>query len=508
MLLMPGKVIYDGNKEEYVVEDFLGNGAFGYVFKIKLIKDNSFWALKTIPSFASETALHSFLNESQLAMKVVHPHVTKYLYVHDGSTHENLPPYIIMEYANSGTLMSLLEKHKKDNKFLDNKLLHEYFLQLIKGMENINSCLIHRDIKPDNILINDEQLKITDFGLSKVVTDKTRTLTFKGIGHLKYMAPEGWRIDTNTIQMDIYSMGLVFYELATLCFPYNVKNESDVNEWKDVHLFQTPSVPNIINSNLSPLLSNVILKMINKSVSDRFKSWQEIEQQLLKDNSESSNNSTLVNALLNNQLAKDNSEQQAILKKRKEQQEKEDFFKLVAYQFNEAIYLPLKKIIDEFNDKYQNGNIRITDMPKHPQKELNISIKMISNKKIDISFKCIIDEDCYKEVVFNDYGRTIRRTQLNRPTLRGRKVLAWGYIGDISNKGYNILLLEKKDDIYGEWSVLNNRNSGLSNRLREEPFYFDYDEFEEEINHIDSMHIYSTEIRPLKIENLFSLFTF
>lgn len=505
MLLMPGKVVFDGNKDEYIVGDLLGNGAFGYVFQIKSKSDNSYWALKTIPSFPSEASLHSFINESQLAVKVAHPNVIKYLYVHDGNTYENLPPYIIMEYANGGTLMKLLESYRKNKQIIDNKLLHNYFMQLVNGMKSVNDFLVHRDIKPDNILIHEDQLKISDFGLSKVASEKTRTLTFKGIGHLKYMAPEGWRMDTNTTQMDIYSMGLVFYELATLKFPYNVKNESDIKEWQEAHLFSNPPIPNTINNKLSPLLSNVILKMISKSVNDRFKNWQEIEQQLLKDN-EPSNSSVLINNLLNIQLAKDSSQQAAILKQQKVEQEKMEFFKLISYQFNMSIYSPLKKIIDEFNNKYQNGKIRMSEVPKFPQKEIDISVKMLSGRNLYISLRSIIDEDFYRVININDFGETIQRKQLCRPNLRGKKVLAWGYMCNSDRRGFNIVLIEKDNDIYGEWLVLKNSNSGFSNRHREEPFFFEYEEFEKEIQHIGVMHIYNTEILPLNIEEIFVFF--
>ncbi len=108
-----------------------------------------------------------------------------------------------------------MRKRKKSESFFSDREIIAMYKQLICGMKAINENLVHRDIKPDNILIKDSMLKVSDFGLSKVVADKTRTGTFKGFGHLLYMAPEGWTMEKNTIQMDIYSMGLVFYEIAT-----------------------------------------------------------------------------------------------------------------------------------------------------------------------------------------------------------------------------------------------------------------------------------------------------
>ena len=88
------------------------------------------------------------------------------------------------------------------------------FHQIIDGMEAINRVLVHRDIKPDNIFINNGVFKIADFGLAKIIQDKTRSKTFKGWGTEPYIAPEAYRFEKNTIQMDMYSIGLVFFQIA------------------------------------------------------------------------------------------------------------------------------------------------------------------------------------------------------------------------------------------------------------------------------------------------------
>lgn len=118
-----------------------------------------------------------------------------------------------------GTLTSLIENQKKTGVQFEKAFLLNVFAQLAEGMREISKFLVHRDIKPDNILICNGKMKISDFGLSKLAGENTRTLTFKGYGSTKYVAPEAWNNDKNTIQMDIYSMGIVFYELAFYLFP-------------------------------------------------------------------------------------------------------------------------------------------------------------------------------------------------------------------------------------------------------------------------------------------------
>ena len=145
-------------------------------------------------------------------------------------------------------------------------------------MEAINSILIHRDIKPDNILISDGQMKITDFGLSKIVHDGTRQLTFKGFGHIKYMAPEKESKETNTIQMDIYSMGITFYELATLRHPYPLKDDANFLDWEKAHYFTNAASPTTINKSINSTIAQVVLRMMEKSTSKRYKTWDEIRR--------------------------------------------------------------------------------------------------------------------------------------------------------------------------------------------------------------------------------------
>lgn len=183
MIIQPNSFIYDSENNEYKVIEPLGNGAFGYVYKVQKQSDNSIWALKTLPSnFPSQEQLQAFINESSMAINVNGENAVKYIYIYDGSTYPQLPPYIIMEFANGGTLFDLIEKAKKKGEFFSNSELLNYYNQLINGMEQINSVLVHRDIKPDNILLKEGVIKISDFGLSKIIHDSTRQLTFKGFG--------------------------------------------------------------------------------------------------------------------------------------------------------------------------------------------------------------------------------------------------------------------------------------------------------------------------------------
>ncbi|HNZ99757.1 serine/threonine-protein kinase [Ruminococcus sp.] len=237
----------------------------------------------SLPSFNSEDEKISFQNEITTALKVQGENVIKYEYVHNGDEFENLPPYIIMEYAEGGTLNSILKDEMDD--YYDNDTLTTYFLQLANGMKSVNNILVHRDIKPDNILICNGTFKITDFGLAKIASERTRTMTFKGSGTPPYMSPEAWDYSKkNTIQMDIYSMGIIFYQLATNTYPYQIEGNT-LEDLKNMHLYSTATSPERVNRSLSPSLASLINKMMEKSAKKRFNNWDEIVELLNNQNS-------------------------------------------------------------------------------------------------------------------------------------------------------------------------------------------------------------------------------
>ena len=243
------------------------------MFLCERIQDKKMFALKTMLNvFPSQDEYNAFQNEINTARVIHNENVIEYEYMHDGNTFSEYPPYIIMEYASQGTLQNILEQRRDKKEFFSNDELTQMFLQLSKGMECINSVLVHRDIKPDNILINDDVLKISDFGLAKYVEATTRNVTFKGFGTRQYCAPEVWKNEKNTLQMDIYSMGIVFYELATLQYPYMVQT----GDYMDAHLYGAVDNPLKYNPQISVSIVSLLNKMLQKPRSKRFSSWKEI----------------------------------------------------------------------------------------------------------------------------------------------------------------------------------------------------------------------------------------
>jgi eukaryotic-like serine/threonine-protein kinase len=501
MIIQPNSIVFDGEKNSYRVIESIGSGSFGFVYKIENEADKSIWALKTLPStFPSSEQLQSFQNESTMAVKVAHENAVNYIYVHDGNDYPQLPPYIVMDYANEGTVQNIIKGSLEENKYLTNEDLMDYYNQLISGMEHINSVLIHRDIKPDNILLHNGTIKISDFGLSKIVHDGTRQLTFKGFGHIRYMAPEGWKKEKNTIQMDIYSMGITFFEMATLQHPFNLPAHAEVQDWIDAHSFKNPPSPKTINPTLSNTVAQVIMKMIEKSTQKRYKTWAEIRNDLLIDNEPVTGNSSIIDNMVNIRMTRDASVREEELKREREKKETAHYLNTIHYQYENSIYYPISEFISEFNKKYTGGQIVMNSHVKAGTIDIITKIHLVSGKTLSIQLKALFDGDFIRDVPTQfERGRTFKRVV--RPTLRGdKKILAWGYLKSSDNTGFNILLVEDKEDLYGEWVILFNRNSGLARQSRVEPFPFEFNELEKEIPLITAMSYYNTEVLPFDIE--------
>ncbi len=155
-------------------------------------------------------------------LEVRHPNVVSYLYVNEDES-EEISPYVIMEFIEGGTLFDLLKRLKQNSANLSLENTISLMRGIALGAEAINEKIIHRDIKPDNIMLDGTEdnyiPRIADFGISKIAIEPTRPETFKGTQAVSYMAPEVWNQQKHSIKIDVYSVGLVFYEILMLEHP-------------------------------------------------------------------------------------------------------------------------------------------------------------------------------------------------------------------------------------------------------------------------------------------------
>ena len=171
-------------------------------------------AIKVPSSRVPEPARDLFLREAEAAHRVSGPNVVQV--VDWGDT----PPFIAFEFVEGSTLAEDLRTRQGGRRFWSGSELVDLYRQLVAAMSAINEYVVHRDLKPENIFVQGNTLKISDFGISKYVGEATRSRTFKGWGTLPYMAPETLRGDRAEWYSDQYSLGIVFFEMATLQLPF------------------------------------------------------------------------------------------------------------------------------------------------------------------------------------------------------------------------------------------------------------------------------------------------
>ena len=212
-----------------------------------------------------------FLTEASLAGKLSHPHIAE---IYDAAT-EEAGSYLVMEYINGGTL----EKHSTPENLLPIKAVLEIAFKCCKALDYAHqSGIIHRDIKPANILLTDEsEIKISDFGAA--LTTHTDTTQISGIGSPAYMSPEQLKEATLTHQTDMFSLGVVIYQLLTGHLPFRGSTGFGmVNQILNVD----PDPPGTHRPQVPSSVDDIVLKALRKEPGERYATWDEFAHDLAK----------------------------------------------------------------------------------------------------------------------------------------------------------------------------------------------------------------------------------
>jgi serine/threonine protein kinase len=248
----------------------LGEGGMGVVYKAEDTNLKRTVALKFLPRGleAHEPERARFLQEAQAASAINHPNVCT---IHEIAT-EGDQQFIVMEYVDGKTLRQLVPIQKTQTGI-------DYAIQIGEALQEAHSrWIVHRDIKTDNIMVNTKnQVKVMDFGLAKLKGSLKLTKTSSTVGTLAYMAPEqieGGEVDARS---DIFSFGIVLYEMLTGHLPFRGEHEaammySIVNEEPENIQKYVP--------NASPELQYVIKTALEKSPEDRYQQISEVVRDL------------------------------------------------------------------------------------------------------------------------------------------------------------------------------------------------------------------------------------
>ena len=263
-ILKPGTVF-----EKYTVEKLLGHGGMGAVYLVRHNVLDTFFALKVLfPDVASKNRqfVDRFIREAKLACKIRHPNL---ITVHDaGQNPDNRMYYIIMDYVSGGSVRDLLKRMYR--------LPPERALQIITQVTAALAAayshhMVHRDIKPDNIMFAaDGTVKLADLGIAKSTDEQDTMLTMAAavFGTPAYMSPEqakdSRRVDSRA---DIYSLGVVFYEMLSGQRPY--RGDSTIQILSQV--VSEENIPDVrrLRPETPPELAELIADMTEKKLSDR-----------------------------------------------------------------------------------------------------------------------------------------------------------------------------------------------------------------------------------------------
>src|SRR6267378_2741225 len=262
----------------YKILEKLGEGGMGVVYKADDLKLKRTVALKFLPHHltANSTEQARFLQEAQAASGLNHPHVcTIYDIAEEGGQQ-----FIVMEYVDGETLRQRIASlASQGNPPMDLKDAVNYAVQIGEALQEAHGKgIVHRDIKSDNIMVNSRnQVKVMDFGLAKLKGSLKLTRTSSTVGTLAYMAPEqiqGGEVDARS---DIFSFGIVLYEMLTGRTPFSGEHEAAIMY---SILNEEPDSLIKFNPEISPELDRIVKRALEKDPEDRYQHVDDMVSEL------------------------------------------------------------------------------------------------------------------------------------------------------------------------------------------------------------------------------------
>lgn len=256
-----------GNRYELLKEIGSGGMANVYLARCRVLNRNV--AVKVLkPEFANDKEfLSRFNKEAQAAGAINSANIVNVHDVgHDGDTH-----YIVMEYVEGCTLKEYIDKNGK----LSWQQTVEYAIQICSALDKAHkNGIIHRDIKPQNIILtNDGVLKVTDFGIARASTNETVNMSESTMGSVHYFSPEQAKGAYTDEKSDLYSLGIVMYELVTGQLPFNGDTPISI---AIQHMQKQPVSPKEYNIAVPLAVEAIILKAMAKEKSNRYGSAEEM----------------------------------------------------------------------------------------------------------------------------------------------------------------------------------------------------------------------------------------
>ncbi|MBQ4546903.1 MAG: Stk1 family PASTA domain-containing Ser/Thr kinase [Oscillospiraceae bacterium] len=262
---------YIGKKLDgrYEIKEIIGVGGMANVYKAYDSIDDRIVAVKILRDehMQNDELLRRFRNESKAIAVLSHPNIVK---VYDVSFNEDIQ-YIVMEHVDGITLKEYIEQQK----VLRWKEAVHFTVQILRALQHAHDKgIVHRDIKPQNImLLEDGTIKVADFGIARFARASQHTVTDKAIGSVHYISPEQAKGELSDEKSDIYSIGVMLYEMTTGTLPF------DADSPVSVALKQIQSQakrPRVINPDIPEGLEDITIRAMQKDPARRYQSAAEM----------------------------------------------------------------------------------------------------------------------------------------------------------------------------------------------------------------------------------------
>ncbi len=266
--------------KRYQIEKCLGTGGMSVVFKATDIRDGSAVAIKMLRDEIADDkeALDRFINESKVVSMLSHPNIVSIRAV----SFKTKRKYLVMEYIEGISLRTYIDKRGR----LDIDEVLSFTEQILAALEHAHSRgVVHRDIKPHNILVlKGGFVKVTDFGIAKIPEKKRHeTVTDSAIGTVYYISPEQAAGKATDTRSDLYSLGVMMYEMATGELPFDDERPISVLM---MQMHDKPLPPRRLNKKIPRGLERLILFTMEKDPKRRYQTARDIFRQIrrLKEN--------------------------------------------------------------------------------------------------------------------------------------------------------------------------------------------------------------------------------
>ncbi|MGI6279159.1 MAG: Stk1 family PASTA domain-containing Ser/Thr kinase [Acutalibacteraceae bacterium] len=253
----------------YEIREIIGVGGMAVVYKAHDNQENRTVAVKILKEefVSNEEFLRRFKNESKAIAMLSHPNIVKVYDVSFG----DLIQYIVMEYIEGITLKEFIERQGS----LRWKDAVHFTIQILRALQHAHDKgIVHRDVKPQNIMVlPDGTIKVADFGIARFARSDQRTITDKAIGSVHYISPEQARGERTDEKSDIYSVGVMLYEMLTGQLPFQAESAVSV---AIMQLQRDPQNPSEINGSIPLGLEQITMHAMQKTPQRRYQSAAEM----------------------------------------------------------------------------------------------------------------------------------------------------------------------------------------------------------------------------------------